>query len=119
LLVLVDLSWLVTGGDGHGTHPEDWELVVKLLWLRVFQSVVVLVPSCTLQEETVDQNTLAWYVELLALDSSIITVNNLFPDFRIVLDLIKRPVLGLLLSCNLLLHRGQETLWVEESGHPE
>lgn len=119
LLGLVGLTWLVTGGNGNCTDVKNWELVIELLRLGVLEIFSSLVPSGTLKEESMDKHTLTWYVQLLALDSSIISVDYILLSIRCVLDLIKRPVLGLLLSCNFLLHGSKETLWVEETGHPE
>lgn len=98
---------------------KNWEGVVKFFRLRFFKSLFVLVPSCTLKIETMDVNTLSWCIELFTFNSSVITLNDILQDIRCELDLIKRPSLGFSLSCNLLLHGGQETLRIEETSHPE
>jgi len=96
---------------------KNWELVVKLLWIGIFESLLWSVPSRSLKEETMDIDTLIWWVDSLSFDSSIITLDNILQDLRRVDDLIKRP--GLSLSGNFLFHGCEETLWVEETSKPE
>jgi len=66
-----------------------------------------------------DVNTFSWCVQLFALNSTVITLNDILEDIRGEFDLIKRPGLCLSLSSNLLLHGSEETLRVEETSHPE
>ena len=96
---------------------QDWELVVQLLWLRLFKSSLLSVPTSTLEEESMDVDTFLWMVDGLAFNSSVFSLDDLLKHIGGVLDFIKRP--GLLLSVDLLLHGGQETLRVKESSQPE
>ena len=93
---------------------ENWELVIKLFRVRVFESLLSSVPPRSFKEETVDINTLIWCIDCLSFDSSIVTLDDILQDLGSVDNLIKRPVLGFSLSSNLLLHGSEETLWVED-----
>ena len=62
-------------------------------------------------------NTLRWWVNLLALNSALITLDGVLGNLRSELDLVERPTLPD--SGDFLLHGSQETLSVEETGQPE
>jgi hypothetical protein len=56
---------------------KNRELEVKLLWLRIFESFVGLVPSSTFKIKTMDINTFVWRLELFAFNSTIVTLNGI------------------------------------------
>jgi len=64
-------------------------------------------------------NTFIWRLKLLALNSSIISLDGFLKNFSGEFYLIKRPVLSLSLSGYLLLHGSQETLRIKETSQPE
>lgn len=67
-----------------------------------------------------DKNSLSWNVaDGLSFHSSVISLDDVSLDISGVVDFIKRPSEGSLLSGDLLLHGSEETLGVEESSHPE
>jgi len=66
-----------------------------------------------------DVNTFSRWVDLLSFDLSIITGDDFLKHIGGVFNFIEGPLLGLSLSGNLLLHGCEETLAVEETGHPE
>lgn len=61
---------------------QDWELVVELLWLRLLETFLGPVPSCTLEVETMDVNTFLWMVNGLALDTAIVALDDFLEHIR-------------------------------------
>ncbi len=66
-----------------------------------------------------DEDTLVNRLDLLALDAAVIACDDVLSYLSLVVDLVKRPLVGTVLASNLLLHGGKETLRVEEACQPE
>ena len=119
LLGLGACSWAGHWSSGDGEDVDNREGIEELLWLRFLKTLLALVPASTFKVKTVDKDTFSWHLELLAFNTTIITLDNILGNFGLVLDLIEGPLLGLSLAGDLLLHGGKETLWVEETCQPE
>lgn len=118
LLGLVLLSSGVRWGSRRdGSDEHDWEWSEEDLRLGLVEAAISLVPTGTLEEETVDQAAISWdIVESPVLNAAILSGHELSLRIGPVLDFIERPLELLLLPCDLLLHGSEETLGIEETG---
>lgn len=108
---------VLVGGLGGDVH--DWEGEEQVLAGLLLEALVVLVPLRAFQVETVNEDTLIDGLDDFAFNAAVITWNNLFEDISLVVDLIEGPLFVSVLTGDLLLHGGKETLWVEEASEPE
>ena len=93
-------------------HLQHREGRVQLFRVRVHQLVLLPVPPATLQEQPVHVHTLGHAI--LELLHVLRRVRHLRRHNHVV----QRPLILGVLPVHLLLHRGEETLWVEETREP-
>lgn len=98
---------------------ENWEWEEEILGSLLFEALVILVPLGAFKVETVDKHALINRLNYLAFNAAVITGDDFFLHLSLVVDLIEGPELVSVLTGDLLLHRGKETLRVEEAGQPE
>jgi len=68
---------------------QDRELVEKLFGLRIFQSSVTLVPASAFKEETMNVHTFLRMVDRLALNATVLALNDLLEDIGSIFDFIE------------------------------
>jgi len=68
---------------------DDWELVKQFFWIRVFESPLSSVPACTFEVKSMDVHTFLWRRDGLALNSTVISLNDFLDDIGGVLDVIE------------------------------
>jgi len=71
---------------------DDREGEEQILAGLLLEPSVSLMPLRALQVETVNEDTLVDGLNLFALNSAVVTRNNLLHNFGLVVDLIERPV---------------------------
>lgn len=91
-----------------GLQPDVWHLGVEHLGLRLFETALLMIPSTTFQVKTMDIGTIGGFCFLGKF--------GVFQDLVFPTDLIDSDCV---LSSEILLKTGKETLGKEESRQPE
>lgn len=109
-------SCVVVGGKTDGSHMDDWEALEEVLSDLLIKAS--LLPTGSLEVETMHQYSLRWSSDVL-LDSSRLISDDLLKWFIPLLNSIKRPLALCVLPGDFLKSTSQESLLVVEGSKPE
>jgi len=103
----------------NSSNVDDGEGIELRFVAFLFELLFTLLPGATLEIKSMNENSLCHWVNLFAFNAAVIARDNFLLHGGFEVYLVKRPHVSLVLTSDLLLHRGQETLGIGEAGHPE